>query len=61
MKLGVLAAAALAAALVPPADAQKVGSRIPASLPLFDFAGTEAATFEEYAGRAILLEYFAHW
>ncbi len=48
-------------ALAVPADAQlSVGDRMPAVV-LEDFANTTAKAFEDFAGRAILLEFFAYW
>lgn len=49
---------ALAAAL--PAAAQKVGSRVP-GLPLAEICGSRAASFEDFVGRTLLIEYFAYW
>ena len=54
------AAPFLALTLALPAPAQKVGTRVP-GLPLIGFVGTGAASFDDYVGRAVLLEYFAHW
>ena len=58
--LALWSAPVLALTLVLPASAQKVGTRVP-GLPLVGFVGTPAASFDDYVGRAVLLEYFAHW
>ena len=42
------------------ASAQGVGSKLPA-IQLEGFAQTEAKTFDDYLGRAVLLEFFAYW
>lgn len=49
-------------ALAAPALSQRlgVGDPAPETLPLEDFS-TGAADYEEYAGRAVLIEFFAHW
>jgi hypothetical protein len=53
--------AALAfAALTTSAQAQ-VGQPLPEDVALVDFAQTVAEDFEDFSGRAILIEYFAHW
>ena len=53
--------AALAfAALATGAQAQ-VGQPVPDDVALEDFAQTAAEDFEDFSGRAILIEYFAHW
>ena len=57
-RAALLPLAALLAAL--PAAGQEVGSRV-VSLPLVDFAGTQAISYEEFVGRAVLIEYFAYW
>lgn len=52
---------ALALGLVGAAtSAQDVGSRL-RSVELVDFQGTKAKRFDDLAGRAVLLEFFAHW
>jgi len=43
------------------AGAQGVGTQIPLQLQLEDFAQTEARAFDDFLGRAVLLEFFAHW
>jgi hypothetical protein len=43
-----------------PASAQGVGSRIP-EVELADFGQTGAKSFEDYYGRAVLIEFFAYW
>ena len=55
-----LAAPLAAVALALPAGAQKVGTRVP-HLPLIDFTGVQATSFDDFVGRAVLLEYFAYW
>jgi len=56
-----LAAAALLA-LTLPGVAQGPGSQLPEDLvDLDDFAQTEAKSFEDFTGRAVLLEFFAYW
>jgi hypothetical protein len=44
-----------------PAVAQDVGDPVPVDLPLSDFAVDNAVHFEEYTGRAVLIEFFAYW
>ena len=51
---------ALAAGLALPASAQ-VGMRLPAKVELENFAQTKATSFEDYQGRALLIEFFAFW
>jgi hypothetical protein len=48
------------AALALTAPAQGVGSTVP-KLELEGFAQTKAQTFDDYYGRAVLLEFFAFW
>lgn len=43
-----------------PSHAQGVGSTVP-KLELEGFAQTKAAAFDDYYGRAVLLEFFAFW
>jgi len=43
-----------------PAFAQEVGSKVP-PVALEGFAQTPAKGFEDYAGRAVLLDFFAYW
>jgi hypothetical protein len=52
-----LAAGGLLATL---AGAQDVGSRLP-SIDLKDYTQTQATSFEDFAGRAVLIEFFAYW
>lgn len=40
--------------------AQQVGSKI-GPVELVDFAQTEARSFDDYLGRAVLIEFFAYW
>ena len=42
------------------AGAQEPGSRLP-EVKLRDFTQTEASSFDDFYGRAVLLEFFAHW
>lgn len=56
-----LALPMLVGALAVPADAQLgVGDRLP-TIVLEDFGNTPAKAFDDFAGRAILLEFFAYW
>lgn len=43
------------------ADAQGVGTQVPNQLVLRDFAQTGARSYDDLLGRAVLLEFFAHW
>ena len=54
-----LALAALAAFTVP-AAAQGVGSKAP-PIELEDYAQTKAQSFDDFLGRAVLIEFFAYW
>ena len=47
-------------AFAAPAPAQGVGSKLPA-LELEGLSQTPAKTFDDYLGRAVLLEFFAYW
>ena len=49
-------------ALTPPAPAPSagVGSPLP-EVELEGFTLTEASSIDDFAGRAILIEFFAHW
>ena len=40
--------------------AQGVGSKLPA-IELEDFALTPASSFDDFFGRAVLIEFFAYW
>jgi hypothetical protein len=40
--------------------AQEVGSRL-GEVELEDFAQTRAASFDDFLGRTVLIEFFAHW
>lgn len=53
----VLAAATLCAS---PASAQGVGSKLPA-IQIEGLAQTPAKSFDDYLGRAVLIEFFAYW
>ncbi len=55
-----LLAPALLVALSLAAPAQDVGSSI-GTLELSDFAQTEAKSYDDFVGRAVLLEFFAYW
>lgn len=48
------------ALLVALSGAQGVGSRLP-SFDLKDFALTPATSLDDFGGRALLIEFFAHW
>jgi hypothetical protein len=50
----------LLAALALPAAAQGVGSTI-AEVELEGYAQTEAESFDDFFGRAVLIEFFAYW
>jgi hypothetical protein len=61
MKLSRMSLAPLAlAALALHAPAQDVGSHID-SLKIEGLAQTDADSFEDFAGRAVLIEFFAYW
>ena len=47
-------------ALASSAAAQGVGTKLPA-VELEDFTQTPARSFEDYLGRAVLIEFFAFW
>lgn len=55
-----LLAPAAVAALALAAPAQEVGSRV-SSLEIADLAQTEASSYDDFVGRAILIEFFAYW
>lgn len=40
--------------------AQGIGSRVP-TVELEGYANTKADSFEDFAGRAVLIEFFAYW
>ena len=46
-----------------PAQAQGAGSKLPAPIVggLEGFTQTPAKSFDEFAGRAVLIEFFAYW
>ena len=53
--------AAVACALAPAlAYAQGVGSKMPA-VELEDYAKTAAKSYDDFLGRAVLIEFFAYW
>lgn len=43
------------------ASAQGVGSQIPDSIELEGLSQTGAQSFDDFMGRAVLLEFFAYW
>lgn len=43
------------------ASAQGVGTQVPGTLQLQDFAQSPATSYGDLFGRAVLLEFFAHW
>ncbi|MCE9593839.1 MAG: hypothetical protein K8S98_06575 [Planctomycetes bacterium] len=49
------------AALVVPATAQGIGSTMPPSVELEGYAQTKATSYEDFLGRAVLIEFFAYW
>ena len=55
-----LALPVLLAALALPAAAQGVGSTIP-EIELEGYAQTPAESFDDFFGRAVLIEFFAYW
>lgn len=57
--LSSLAVAAIAMTTTP-IRAQGVGSKVPA-IELEDFSQTAAKSFDEFQGRAVLIEFFAFW
>jgi len=52
---------ALLCAAASSAAAQEVGSPIPATIELEGYSQTEAQSFEDLLGRAVLIEFFAYW
>ena len=48
------------AAFALPAGSARAGGTLPAAS-LEDFGQTKAKTFDDFAGRAVLMEYFAFW
>ena len=56
-----LAATLVASSLCLPAAAQDVGSSMLEEVELSGFAKTKAETFDEFAGRTVLIEFFAYW
>lgn len=53
-------ALALAALAAPATWAQNEGNPLPPS-ELVDFSKTAAASIDDYAGRLVLIEFFAYW
>lgn len=51
---------ALALALAPVATAQSVG-KVLSDVSLEGFSQTEARSFDDFLGRAVLIEFFAYW
>ena len=47
-------------ALLAPVVAQDVGQSLP-PVELEDFAQTPAKSFDDFLGRAVLIEFFAYW
>ena len=47
-------------ALAATAGGQGAGSKLP-PVELEEFARTQAKSFDDYFGRAVLVEFFAHW
>ena len=52
--------ALLAAALTAEAQAQGVGTKMPA-VELEGYANTPAKSYDDFTGRAVLIEFFAFW
>ena len=50
----------LTAAFAGPREDDLAGMRLP-EIELDDYAQTEARSFEDFAGRAVLFEFFAYW
>lgn len=50
-----------AALLVPAAAAQEVGSTLYDGVKLDDLTATRATSFDDFQGRAVLIEFFAYW
>jgi hypothetical protein len=49
------------AALALPSRAQGVGGTLPPKVELDGLAQTKAKTFDDFIGRAVLIEFFAYW
>jgi hypothetical protein len=60
MRLSHWTSAALLCAFAAPAVAQGVGSKMPV-VELEGYSQTPAKGFEEFTGRAVLIEFFAFW
>jgi hypothetical protein len=52
--------AAIVCAAAPALSAQGVGSKVPA-VELEGYAKTPAKSYEDFTGRAVLIEFFAFW
>lgn len=48
-------------ALAMPATAQSVGGGLPPKVELEDFGLTPAKSYDDFMGRAVLIEFFAYW
>ena len=42
-------------------SAQSIGKQLPSTVPLEDFAQTKARSYDDFLGRAVLIEFFAYW
>lgn len=60
-RIQTLAAALVAGSLCLTASAQDVGTSMLDQVELEGFAKTKAETFNEFAGRTVLIEFFAYW
>lgn len=60
MNINNLLLAPVAAAALAMVGHAQVGSPLP-DPGLFDFAATDAESFEDYTGRLVLIEFFAFW
>ena len=60
MKIPNLLLAPVAALALATVGQAQVGKPLP-DPGLFDFAHTEAESFQDYTGRLVLLEFFAYW
>ncbi len=43
------------------ASSQSEGKPVPDTIELEDFAQTEARSYDDFFGRAVLIEFFAYW
>lgn len=55
-----LLAPLLLAAFMLPIPCARAGGQLP-PIELSDFAQTKAKSFDDFAGRAVLIEFFAYW